>query len=192
MSLQNHLTRIILNKLPSLDVPGMCDSRIWFFLSLKWSVSCSVVSDSLRPHGLCPLFSSVHRVFQARILGWVTIPFSRDRQILYHPKHQGSPFLPLKGHYSQCSGCYLNSLWEKKTSLSCIFFHFVWKNCLSSQGRGTDARLRCSLAVCNGYENIDFWQQAPTTNCDNSAAGLTQTDYLLGTMPLTPIPATAQ
>ena len=125
-------------------------------------------------HGLCPLFFSVHRVLQARILGWVTIPFSRDRQILYYPSHQGSPFLPLKRHYSECSGCYLNSLWEKKTSLSCIFFHFVWMNCLSSQGHGTDARLRGSLAVCNGYENIDFLQQAPTTNCDNSAAGLTQ------------------
>ena len=33
---------------------------------------CSAVSDSLWPHG-----SSVHRILQARILEWVTIPFSR-------------------------------------------------------------------------------------------------------------------
>jgi len=35
-------------------------------------VSCSVVSNSLRTHG-----SSVHGIFQARILEWVSIPFSR-------------------------------------------------------------------------------------------------------------------
>ena len=36
------------------------------------SVSCSVVSDSLRPHG-----SSVHEILQVKILEWVAIPFSR-------------------------------------------------------------------------------------------------------------------
>ena len=60
--------------------------------------SCSVVSDSLQPHGL-------HGILQARILEWVAIPFSRGffptqglnpglqhcRQILYELSHQGSP-----------------------------------------------------------------------------------------------------
>ena len=41
------------------------------------SVSRSVVSDSLRPHGLSPPGSSVHGILQARILEWVAIPFSR-------------------------------------------------------------------------------------------------------------------
>ena len=42
------------------------------------SVSHSVVSDSLWPHGLySPPGSSVHGVLQARILEWVAIPFSR-------------------------------------------------------------------------------------------------------------------
>ena len=42
----------------------------------KWSPS--VVSDSLHPHGLYSLpGSSVHRVFQGRILKWVVISFSR-------------------------------------------------------------------------------------------------------------------
>ena len=39
------------------------------------SFSRSVVSDSLQPHGPG---SSVHGILQARILEWVTIPFSRE------------------------------------------------------------------------------------------------------------------
>ena len=38
---------------------------------------CSVVSDSLRPHGLSPPGSSVHGILQARILEWVAISYSR-------------------------------------------------------------------------------------------------------------------
>ena len=42
-------------------------------------VSSSVISDSLRLHGLCSLpGSSVHAFFQARILEWVVISFSKD------------------------------------------------------------------------------------------------------------------
>ena len=42
------------------------------------SVSCSLMSDSLWPHGLYrPPGSSVHGVLQARILEWVAISFSR-------------------------------------------------------------------------------------------------------------------
>ena len=36
-----------------------------------------VVSDSLGPHGLQPASSSIHRIFQASILEWVAISFSR-------------------------------------------------------------------------------------------------------------------
>ena len=39
--------------------------------------SHSIMSDSLRPHGLCSQWgSSVHEIFQARILEWVAISFS--------------------------------------------------------------------------------------------------------------------
>ena len=38
---------------------------------------CSGLSDSLRPHGLYPLGSSVHEGSQARILEWVAISSSR-------------------------------------------------------------------------------------------------------------------
>ena len=44
--------------------------------SMNWgeseSESCSVVSDSLRPHGY-----TIPEILQARILEWVAIPFSR-------------------------------------------------------------------------------------------------------------------
>ena len=61
--------------------------------------ACSAVFDSLQPHGLCSLpGSSVHGIFQARILERVAISYSRGssqprdqtqvswfgRQILYH------------------------------------------------------------------------------------------------------------
>ena len=38
---------------------------------------CSVVSDSLQPHRLQLPGSSVHGIFQARVLEWVAISFSR-------------------------------------------------------------------------------------------------------------------
>ena len=45
------------------------------------TVSCSVMSDSLQPHGSmdCSLpGSSVHEILQGRILEWVAIAFSDD------------------------------------------------------------------------------------------------------------------
>ena len=63
LALQKVLILTILPKSPYLD---------------SESVSCSVVSDSLWPRGLCSLSgSSVHRIFQARILEWVAISYSR-------------------------------------------------------------------------------------------------------------------
>ena len=44
----------------------------------KWKWSCSVVSESLQPHGLYSLpGSSLHGILQARVLEWVAISFSR-------------------------------------------------------------------------------------------------------------------
>ena len=42
---------------------------------MKWNLS--VESDSWWPHGLCLPGSSIHGIFQARILEWVAISFSR-------------------------------------------------------------------------------------------------------------------
>ena len=52
--------------------------------SEKWKWSCSVVSDSLRPHGLHPPGSSVYGIFQARVLEWGAIAFSnKDHTYTY-------------------------------------------------------------------------------------------------------------
>ena len=67
-----------------------------------WWSSCSVLSDSLWPHG-APPGSSVHGILQARTLEWVAISFSRGifltqelnpgllhcRQILYQLSYVG-------------------------------------------------------------------------------------------------------
>ena len=47
--------------------------------SQKWKWSCSVVSDSLRPMDCSLPGSSVHGIFQARVLEWVAIAFLRSR-----------------------------------------------------------------------------------------------------------------
>ena len=45
---------------------------------LCWCVSHSLMSDSIRdPMDCSPPGSSVHRLFQARLLEWVAMPFSR-------------------------------------------------------------------------------------------------------------------
>ena len=77
----------------------------WFYhfaLSCpKWSVSCSVVSDSCDPMDCSLPGSSVHGILQARIQEWVAISSSRGlnlgllhcRQTLYHLSHKGSILL---------------------------------------------------------------------------------------------------
>ena len=49
-----------------------------YFLYLNtYSVICSVMSNSLQPHGLQPTSSSFHGILRSRVLEWVAIPFSR-------------------------------------------------------------------------------------------------------------------
>ena len=81
----------------------------WAALLLQ---SCPTLCD---PVGCSPPGSSVHGIFQARVLEWVAMSFSRgssqprdqthiasvsytDRQILYHKRHLGSPTLGRKLH----------------------------------------------------------------------------------------------
>ena len=47
-----------------------------FMFESYWSVSCSVVSDSLRRHDYSPPGSVVPEILQARTLEWVAISFS--------------------------------------------------------------------------------------------------------------------
>ena len=52
----------------------VCESCI---ASVRVCVSCSVVSNSLWIHGLCPPVFSVYGIFQARVLEWVAMSFFR-------------------------------------------------------------------------------------------------------------------
>ena len=58
--------------------PNMCLNGILIMLPKEKSesISHSVVSNTLRPHGLYQ-GSSVHGILQARILEWIAIPFCR-------------------------------------------------------------------------------------------------------------------
>ena len=57
---------------------------------ISMCVHCSVVSDSFKSVNCSPPVSSVHGIFQARILKWVAICFSREN------KHRKIFF---KGHF---------------------------------------------------------------------------------------------
>ena len=61
----------------SLTGPMLPLNRTPAALTFLQVVAHAVVSDSLRPYGLCsPPGSSIHGIFQARILEWVVISFS--------------------------------------------------------------------------------------------------------------------
>ena len=60
--------------LPLVPLLGWCKYNFGFELwILNYVLSCPVVSSSLQQHGLCTGGSSVHGIFQARILEWVAI-----------------------------------------------------------------------------------------------------------------------
>ena len=59
------------------DLAGLLLDLIGKGLWANMRVSCSVMYDSLRPHGLSPPDYSVHGISQTRILKWVAISFSR-------------------------------------------------------------------------------------------------------------------
>ena len=61
---------------------GRITRPVPFFRLCIWSIAClrvcSVISDSLQPHGLYSLPGfSIHGIFQARILEWVAVSSSR-------------------------------------------------------------------------------------------------------------------
>jgi len=66
------------------EIPFVAYCLFFFFLSEIYEYYCccyccqvaSVVSDSVRPHGLQPTRLSVHGILQARTLEWVAISFS--------------------------------------------------------------------------------------------------------------------
>ena len=105
--LNNNSKRYYLSFLSTNTLPSsFWTSFVFYKIVSKWSVRCSVMSNSLTDPMVCnPPGSSVHGILQARILEWIGIPFSRGsswltdrtqvscigRWILYHLSHQGSP-----------------------------------------------------------------------------------------------------
>ena len=81
-------------------------------------VSHSVMSNSLQPYGLQPPGSSVHGIFQIRILEWIAIPFSIARGLPLpspwdHPDpgiEPGSPALQADSSPSEPPGRSLSGL----------------------------------------------------------------------------------
>ena len=56
----------------------LCSKKIHIPSLLCLLLGCSFTSDSLWPHGQSPTGSSVHGIFQARILEWVATSYSRE------------------------------------------------------------------------------------------------------------------
>ena len=71
------LTRFKLIPLPQVEFLDIKNHPPLFLVQRRNVHACSVKSDSLRPHGLQPLGSSVHGILQARTPQWVAISFSR-------------------------------------------------------------------------------------------------------------------
>ena len=112
------------------------------------SVSCSVMSDSLRPMACSPPGSSVHGILQARILEWVAMPFLR-RSSQPRARTQVSPTLRVVSLPSEPPGKL------HVTSLSSFKYVLGWKQASWLRGcripwevlwRGS-FRLRVSLGL---------------------------------------------
>ena len=100
-------------------------SRVCFclFKVSKVCVSCSVVSDSLQPHGLYSLPGSfVHGILQARILAWIVMPFSRRSS-----RHRDQIPISLRGRFFTTS-----ATWEALSDWlgSCVQFYSLCGNFL--------------------------------------------------------------
>ena len=85
------------------------------YLLMDESVSCSVMSNSLQPHGLYSLPGfSVHGILQARILEWVAISFSWGS---FPPRN-----------------------WTHVSCITCRFFLTVWATCGWMEWDNTQAK----------------------------------------------------
>ena len=91
--LPSHPTTLDNHRTPT-ELPAVYSSfspAIYF--EVKWSESCSVLSDSLWPHGLY----IAHGILQDRILEWVAFPFRessqrRDWTQVFHKESEGRFF----------------------------------------------------------------------------------------------------
>ena len=102
-----------------------------------WNWSCSVVSDSLQPHGLSLPGSSVHEIFQAGVLEWAATSFSRGSS---RPRDRTQ----VSGIVDRCF-----SVWATREGLVKVLINpkdFKLESCLSgSKNLVGETRLVCRL-----------------------------------------------
>ena len=127
--------------------------KLLLILPWKWKLlSCVQLCDSM---DCSPSGSSAHGIFQAGILEWVAIPFSREsswprnqtqgpnpgllhcRQILYPLSHQGSPILRLTG-------------WLMKQDFIDIIAHNFW---------WLQTTLPLAFESCDGTLTLGWWRR---------------------------------
>ena len=95
---------------------------------------CSVMSDSLRPHGLSPPGSSVHGILQARILEWVFMLSSRGSS---QPRDQTPCLLHLLHWQADSSPlCHQRSPWTPREVIN--FSKIMWLIRNSAPGLRSD------------------------------------------------------
>ena len=113
-------------------------------------VSCSVVSDSLRPHGLQPARLLFNGILQARILGWVAISFSK-----------GSSW-PRDRTQVSCTAGRCFTIWATREALQCS--HKSAKDltlpCLDVWFYGWWVKITPSLLEKTDTERQEKWQKA--------------------------------
>ena len=85
--ISTHTLPFLFSSSSSITIPRI----MWWcaLMALTWisliTVLVAYMSDSLQPHLCSPPGSSIHEILQARMLEWVTIPFSKGS---YWPRDQ--------------------------------------------------------------------------------------------------------
>ena len=102
--------------------------RNHLYLNLALVLSCSVMSDSAIPWTVSLSGSSVHGIFQTRILKWADISYWGDLShpgiIPGSPALVGRPLLPLESHVFGFNNIQLSKQEQETTLYSCGFFFF--------------------------------------------------------------------
>ena len=108
---------------------------LWHFKHSNVVLVAQSCPTLCNPMDCCPPGSSVHGIIQARILAWVSMPFSRgsswpkvwtwvsfiSRKILYHLSHQGSPW-HVQEHFKALP---FSTLCRRVVRLSLFTIHYI-------------------------------------------------------------------
>ena len=139
----------------------------------KWKWSRSVLSECFRPHGLysLPCFS-IHGIFQARVLEWVAISFSRGSS---WPRDQTRVSHIIGGHFtvwatreSNPPGSLVPGILQART-LEWVAISFSsawkWKVKLKSLSRvqvlATPWTAAYQVPPSMGYSRQEYWSGVP-------------------------------